>query len=192
MTLKTPLDENRLFIALPVRAAPPLAALLDRLGRMPRAVRPVQADQLHLTLKFLGDVKREAIDAIRDILDEIARSTPPFTWSVQELGAFPNAARPRVVWAGCVPPEPLTILAGLIEDGLITHGFERDRNAFRPHLTLARIRGPVPQELRDLLNNSDPKVLAEQSAKSVILYRSILGGGRATHQPLHETRLTGP
>ena len=190
--METPVEEYRLFIALPARPAPRLKAIVQRLGTMGRAVRPVHVDQLHLTLKFLGEIKVEAIDAVRETLENVARATPRFCWSIQGLGAFPNAARPRVVWAGCIPPEPLIALASAIENGLATRGFKRDRKIFQPHLTLARVHGKAPPELRELLNNTDSVTLSEQSAKSIILYRSILGGGRATHQPIHEARLARP
>ena len=190
--MEIPIEEYRLFIALPARPAPRLAAVLDRLGTMGRAVRPVRSDQLHLTLKFLGEINPHVIDGICELIDEVACATPRFSWAVQGLGAFPNAARPRVVWAGCVPPETLIALANAIGNGLATRGFERERKTFQPHLTLARVRGKPPQALRELLSNPDPTTLSEQSAKSIILYRSILGGGRATHQPIHEARLARP
>ena len=106
-----------------------------------RGVRPVRSENAHLTLKFLGEV---GVDRIEDVLSAMrlaaARSTP-FRLRTGNLGAFPNADAPRVLWLGV--DGDLAALRNLrddLEDAFAAAGFPRDRRAFSPHVTAARVR----------------------------------------------------
>lgn len=185
-------DLMRLFLALPVHPRGELVEILNQLGRMGRNVRPIRPEQLHLTLKFLGDVSTDRIDLLCEAVDEIARETSPFHWSIQGRGAFPDNERPRVVWAGCLPVDPINHLAEVIENRLAAEGFERERQAFHPHITLARVRQRTP-EIAEFLNESDTSLLGEESADHVILYRSFfLETSSVSYEPIHESKLAGP
>ena len=106
-----------------------------------RGVRPVRAENAHLTLKFLGEV---GVDRIEDVLSAMrlaAARAAPFRLRTGKLGAFPNADAPRVLWLGVDGDlAALRRLRDGLEYALAAAGFPRDRRAFSPHVTAARIR----------------------------------------------------
>jgi len=114
------------------------------------AVRWVRDDGLHVTVKFLGTVTRDTLDGLRESLRPSALVLRPFSLRIRGLGVFPNPRQPRIVWAG-VDSDELPGLAQLVEETAARFGFEPERRAFRPHITLGRVKGgrgwPRLQEL---------------------------------------------
>jgi RNA 2',3'-cyclic 3'-phosphodiesterase len=130
----------RLFIALNLpkkdreriyRAARPL-----REEDMP--VRWLEPDHFHITLKFLGEVRRERVPQIEEALSRVAESTAPFTTTLGGFGAFPTIRRPRVVWLGVGANPELRCLKQDLEWALGDAGFDVETRAFHPHVTLGR------------------------------------------------------
>jgi 2'-5' RNA ligase len=103
-------------------------------GKKPRWTRP---ENLHVTLKFIGNVVPEQLDAILAALASV-RSERPVELHFRGLGFFPDAKRPRVVWAGVAGSQNLAAIAADIDRGLAELGVPREQRAFIPHLTLAR------------------------------------------------------
>jgi RNA 2',3'-cyclic 3'-phosphodiesterase len=145
----------RLFVALQIPSAvrDNLSALIDELrnsdrtasGKKPRWVRP---ENLHVTLKFIGEAPAEKLDAIRAALSSV-RSAHSVELRFHGLGFFPNANRPRVLWAGMDAPSNLGSLAVDVDQAVAAEGFPRETHAFAPHLTLARLDPPgISRELR--------------------------------------------
>jgi 2'-5' RNA ligase len=95
---------------------------------------------LHVTLKFLGQIEETRVGAITEALVAVATRTPAFALDVRGLGAFPTPSRPRVLWAGLEPAAPLTALAGAVDAALAALGFVRESRAFAAHVTLGRVR----------------------------------------------------
>ena len=130
----------RLFIALNIpeeekdRINEAVAPLRD--ANLP--IRWVEPENYHVTLKFLGDVQPERSDSIREALDEVAHKTEPFTLGVGGFGAFPTIRRPKVIWMGVDATPALRCLKQDVEWALTECGFDRETQAFHPHLTLGR------------------------------------------------------
>ena len=130
----------RLFIALNLpkkererihRAVRPL-----REGNMP--VRWVDSEHYHVTLKFLGDVRRERIPAVEQVMERVAIETKMFTTKLGGFGAFPTVRRPRVIWLGLHANPELRCMKQDLEWGLSDVGFDAEIRAFHPHITLGR------------------------------------------------------
>ena len=102
----------------------------------------VKPGNIHLTLKFLGDIDPADLGKIREALCGAASAVGPFRLACRGVGGFPGLARPRVVWVGLDDCPGLAALRERIEDGLAAIGFERDERAFHPHLTLCRVKTP--------------------------------------------------
>ena len=137
------MEEVRSFIAveLPGELKQELTQLEDRLKLSNQPwVRWVNPYSIHLTLKFLGNVATDRIDAITGSMEEASRGIAPFHLEVRELGVFPNLKRVQVAWVG-VKGEVDTIqqLQQRIESGLVPLGFASESRRFTPHLTLARV-----------------------------------------------------
>ena len=145
----------RLFVALQIPPAvrENLAALMDELRAADAAssknkARCVRAENLHVTLKFIGHVDAGKLDAIRAELAEVG-SDAPVELRFRGLGFFPNERRPRVLWAGVEGSPSLAALAGEIDTRLSKLGIPRETRDFSPHLTLARFDPPgISEALR--------------------------------------------
>ena len=122
------------------------AALRDAAG----TVTWVAPECIHLTMKFLGEQPPESVTRIRDALDAIARRFQPFRLDVGGLGAFPHLRAPKIFWMGIASEPKLELLHHDLEVACEALGHEVDARAFRPHLTLGRVRGR-PAYLFDLL-----------------------------------------
>jgi len=143
----------RLFVALDipeaVRAA--IESLIGELKPLDDSWKWVRAANLHVTLKFLGEVAPNKLAKIVEAL-RTAPTHGPVALKFQGLGFFPNERRPRVLWAGMDAPQSLVGLAAAVEDALAGTGFAREEREFRPHLTLARSKSATASpQLREAI-----------------------------------------
>jgi 2'-5' RNA ligase len=137
----------RIFIAieLPHDVRARLAEHIDRLRSVMPEVRASWSrdDNLHLTLKFLGDILLKNVETLSAAAAIAASKVEPFEIVVERCGAFPPRGQPRVLWIGIDDPSgKLAELNRALEDECANAGFAREPRPFHPHLTLARIRQP--------------------------------------------------
>lgn len=180
----------RAFVGVPIPREERLAALLDALGAVPADLKVVSADHLHMTLSFLGDVPEDAPPKLAEALDEAVRGVPSFCARLAAVGAFPNARRPRVVWAGVEDPRPLVALADAVRAGLLGAGFRGDDKDFRAHVTLARVRSEQGLgAVVDFLRRHAAAPLPDVDVGEVRLFRSTLTPEGPRYETLHVARL---
>jgi len=136
----------RLFVA----AEPPweirerLFASLDVLRRQYDGVRWEQANKLHFTLKFLGDVAEATVPSVEESLRTIGESASPFIAAFRGMGCFPSPSKPRIIWAGLGRGgHEMTALQELVERELTAQGFSPEGRRFRPHVTVGRVKRRV-------------------------------------------------
>lgn len=150
----------------------------------------------HLTLKFLGELQSSALPPVIDLLHACAGRTSPFDIQVAALGAFPNLARPRVLWLGVNAPDNLSVLQRSIEQGTAELGYPLERRSFSPHLTLARAREsasqPAIRQIGEALRDLQVGVLGFAQMSSVQLYSSELRPGGSVYTLLHRATFGGP
>ena len=140
----------RLFVALEIPSVvrKNLATLLAELRAITKEPRWVRPENLHITLKFLGEVAEGKLEGVRSELHRI-RSESAVALEFSGLGFFPNDKHPRVFWAGIQASANLKTLAADIDGALEKHGILCEKRQFSPHLTLARFeRGRLPETLR--------------------------------------------
>jgi RNA 2',3'-cyclic 3'-phosphodiesterase len=140
----------RLFVALEIPSAvrDNLAAMIRDLRLLAPQLKLVRAENLHVTLKFIGETPEEKLGAIRGALSSI-QSKRSVHLCFRGLGFFPNEKRPSVLWAGTEASANLVALAGDVDRVLEAVGIPRERRAFTPHLTLARLKDSgLPEKLR--------------------------------------------
>ena len=151
-------DVARVFIAIElpgdvVRGLDGTISLLRERVATPD-IKWVTSGNIHVTLKFLGDVPGARIDAIGRSLEPVCAATPPMRLSVAGLGAFPSPRAPRVVWAGLQGDiELLSSLARSVDAALVTLGYPAESRPFTPHLTLARVRQEASGDVRARLGD---------------------------------------
>jgi len=150
-------EKIRSFIAieLPQETKSALSRLQEKLKSKGNIlVRWVDPGNIHLTLKFLGDINPEITGRITSILEDAVRSTPPFSIELSGLGVFPNKKRVNIIWVGLGGElEKLGHLQKRIDTGLMQLGFTPEAKPFTTHLTLARVRDYVRPDDRMVLGN---------------------------------------
>jgi 2'-5' RNA ligase len=114
----------------------------------------VTEDRLHLTLKFLGEQPEQAIEPLRQALLDVAARAPATRLELAGLGAFPNLRDPRVVWLGVGRDPKLELLHHDIESACAELGHEVEGRAFRPHITLGRVRGRLSGQAARALSDA--------------------------------------
>src|SRR5262245_10012980 len=130
----------RCFVALdvgePARSA--VVEYLDRLRTTVAGVAWTSAGNLHVTLKFLGDVPVARIPGLTERRRRAVSAEPAFALQVGGVGAFPSLARPQALWIG-IGSARIGSLAAAVETACVEEGFEPERRRFHPHLTLGRV-----------------------------------------------------
>jgi RNA 2',3'-cyclic 3'-phosphodiesterase len=181
----------RLFVALEIPAAvrAHLAAQMKELRELsaqvadkrPRWVRP---ENLHVTLKFIGEVSPAKFEGIRDALAAI-HSDAPVHLHFRGLGFFPNEQYPRVLWAGVIASENLPSLAANIDSALEAQGVAKEKRDFSPHLTLARFESPgLHEKLRGMVKQNVEREFGSFEAREFHLIESKLKPAGAEYTSL--------
>jgi 2'-5' RNA ligase len=143
-------------------------------------VRLTPPANIHLTLKFLGDVSQEDLARLAEALEPVRERHEPFEAGISGFGAFPSPRRARILWAGIGEgAAELRALARDVEESLEPLGFEREDRTYVPHLTLGRARGR-PVALETVESSPVPGFLVRQ----VELVESVLGGAGAAYSTL--------
>lgn len=148
----------------------------------------------HLTLRFLGEVPRERTAHLVDALQPVGTSTAPFDVTLEGVGAFPSAERPRVVWVGASEgAAELTRLAERVREALAGEGEPDRRETFSPHLTLFRVRsGTDRRRAIELLSGAVPPPSPRRfHVGEFVLKESELSPRGATHRTLATIPLRG-
>ncbi len=146
----------------------------------------VPPGQIHLTIKFLGEIDDSLCSALQPDMSRIASGTPPFTLAADQPGAFPSMRNPRVLWVGIQDSTRcLEELAGKVESACVKHGFPPEDRNFHPHLTLCRIKKEhsyFPAGLHSL--PAGDFHAGSFDATRLILFQSILKPSGAVYHPL--------
>jgi 2'-5' RNA ligase len=163
----------RLFIAIDI---PP--EVVSRLGRLIAQLRPTarinwsRPENLHITTKFVGEWPEERLAEMRDALGRLP-AREPIPIDVRGVGFFPNPHSPRVFWAAVRAPAALADLARQTDEAVGALGVPRENRPFSAHLTLARIKEPVPlNALRQAIADAPSLEFGTFTADRFFLYRS--------------------
>lgn len=168
----------RLFIAIKIQ---PQEKLLNTLNIIHQSffrdeIKWVNPENMHITLKFLGDTPREDIPLIIDRLKSIAPALDPFEFNIRKFGYFGNLRFPRVLWLGIDQQgNPIGKAYQKIQTQMISLGYTAEKQVFKPHLTIGRVKKTEnTQKLRELESELDDEVLQQVSIDSFELYKSKL------------------
>ena len=184
----------RAFIALELseEIKKELSRLQEELKKTGADVKWAKPENIHLTLKFLGNVEENKIAQIKEILDGISSQNKPFEISLFKLGAFPSLNYPRVIWVGidkgCAETEKIAALA---EEKLENMGFGKEKRPFSAHLTLGRVRsGRNKAGLKEIISSLEvkPKSCA---IEGITLFQSTLTPRGSIYTPLHAAVFKG-
>lgn len=156
------------------------------------SIRWIPEKNLHLTLKFLGDVPQEIIPSIEESLDHLSSDYPSFKLKISKMGVFPHWNNPRILWLGFENSRELFFLAKKIEAEMSTFGFTPEERDFTPHLTIARIKDRLPlNETGQLKQACSTKIneIPILEVNKINLYRSFLKPTGAEYSLMHSSFL---
>jgi len=201
----------RIFIALRLDSETRrrLVAVQDQLRDESRRIKWVSFDNLHLTLKFLGEISPNALAPVYDAVRTAAGSSPGAAFTIRGLGVFPPRGMPRVIWAGVEERNPtLGDLQASLEDGLRALGFAREireKRRFSPHVTLGRVRSKPgfdkgsakgraaewTARVNAFLARNAESVFGEEAIHEISVIRSRLGPKGPAYEDLERFELAG-
>lgn len=188
-----PMEKIRAFVAIELSEGvkKELAALQRELKAAGSDVKWVKTDNVHLTLKFLGNIDEDQLEEVKAALDKVGSNNKAFTINLFKVGCFPKLGFPRVVWLGidkgCGETEAI---ADELEGELAKAGFEKEKRSFSAHLTLGRVRSPKGRnKLVEKIKALDFKPSAETEVTKLTLFKSTLTPQGSIYTPLHEAAL---
>lgn len=161
--------------------------LIEELRAAPVKVKWVDPKNMHLTLKFLGDVDAREIPRVCEKVIEAAAEVAPFELEIAGAGAFPHAGRPSTVWLGVTKgTEEIIALQELVEAGLAELGFRAESRRFEPHLTIGRVRRGTRAvgELGRLIRDHADFPAGRVAVKEAVVFSSDLQPTGPTYQAL--------
>lgn len=153
-------------------------------------MKAVERENLHWTVKFLGEVLDDKIQSIIEVLYSLKTSIKPFSINVTGLGVFPSPAKPRVLWVTASDGEPFVALVKMLDVALSKLGFPTETREVVPHLTIGRIKAVTDRRgFREFLEGVSKKKFGGMKVNSVTLYKSVLSEKGPTYSKLHEIYL---
>lgn len=171
----------RAFIAieLPLKIKDAISKIQVKLKTTLPKISWVKPINLHLTLKFLGEIPSKKLDDINQIISEITQPTTGFGIKLETIGVFPNTAEARIIWIGTEEvPETLKQIIGQLETKLGEYGIAKEKRPFRAHITLGRLRNHImPSELENSIGNIKADMVHENLefvTRGITLFQSTL------------------
>lgn len=140
----------------------------------------VPEEQLHLTLRFIGEVDGGVFRDIKDALEDVRMDT--FAMRLKGLGFFPPRKKPRVLWVGVEPKDRVTMLRNRVESALVKIGLEPARRKFSPHITIARLKDTPVSKVTRFLEGNGLFATDTFPVSEFHLYSSVLTSKGAIHQ----------
>jgi len=170
---------KRTFLAISIPCGTEFPALIEKLKKNlqhERYMNYVKTNQIHLTLKFVGETPEEDIPAIFEACRKVAAKHQPFTMDFNRTGIFGSNGTPRVLWLGMtdVPQELYDLEADLL-DAFDELGYLRDRQNFVPHLTVSRIKSLIDKKFFEQIYHSiEQKTYLYADVKELVYFQSFL------------------
>lgn len=157
-------------------------------------IRWIPSENMHLTLKFLGEVSASHLVFLKQMIAQTADSLPQFDLQVSGLGSYPTRGNPRILWIGLQAPATLSSLQKNIEAGTSRLGYEQEERPFSPHLTIGRVRqnanhSDLPK-IRTILDKTQLGNIGIARVDSIQLYKSELNPNGSVYTKLFSAPLS--
>lgn len=171
---------KRTFLAIPIPVGDEYPTLVQRLQRTleheRRNINWCKTNQIHLTLKFIGDTPDADIPKIIEACQQVAKRHQPFTMDFNRTGIFGSKHAPRVVWLGMNDePQALYDLEDDLLDAFDGLGYLRDRQNFVPHLTVCRLKGLIDKPFFwQIYDGIEQKTYLQADVQEIVYFQSFL------------------
>ncbi|MCB2221523.1 MAG: RNA 2',3'-cyclic phosphodiesterase [Bacteroidetes bacterium] len=168
---------KRLFAAIKIIPDDVFLELFYKMKRQLKdeKIKWVDPGNVHITLKFFGETDEEKIPEIIDVMNKTSQHSNPFSISIKNVGLFGSTYKPRVIWFGIEENKELLNLGHTLLEKFEGIGFQRDRQNFRPHLTIGRIKYIEDKKrLNDILQPLKDYPIQKSDVHEMFLFESIL------------------
>jgi 2'-5' RNA ligase len=188
----------RLFIALeiPMDIKQEIISVINKYQRLVPSglVKWVSGNNLHITLKFLGDTLLPAIPGIQQKMDDFCSVISPFNFTIAAAGMFPSARKPKVIWLGLDDKITLAGLSTGLDKRLASINIPKEERPFSPHLTIGRVyQGLTENSLTgvgEILLRNQPGLIGNVHVNSLSLLRSDLRPDGPVYSIQHQSKLS--
>ncbi|MEM1513594.1 MAG: RNA 2',3'-cyclic phosphodiesterase [Candidatus Thermoplasmatota archaeon] len=179
----------RAFIAIDVKFNEEIKKIFEKLEATNARLKFVEPDNMHLTIKFLGEIDEGLKDSIKKVMSEAVKDIKPFKAKIAGLGCFPDFKNIKVIWLGFHDNGETLKMANYIDEKLVEYGIKREAS-YKPHITIARMKSGENKEkiLRVIEENKD-KYFGEINCESIKLKQSILKPEGPTYIDIGEIKL---
>ncbi|MCF8298833.1 MAG: RNA 2',3'-cyclic phosphodiesterase [Saprospiraceae bacterium] len=182
----------RLFTAINIIPSEKLLKILELLEKNLKhdKIRWVKPDNIHITLKFFGEINENKLPEIIDIQTKVFYNHSPLNINIENIGVFGSSYNPKVIWFGLNPSEQLKLLVNELEISLNSIGFEADRQNFVPHLTIGRISSIQNNSFfQKVISKYKNEFIQNVAVDKICLFESVLTSKGAIHSIVSEFKL---
>ena len=183
---------KRIFIAVKIKLTEETISLIGNIKAklQNENIKWVKLNDVHITLKFLGDTQEDNILNMSNALLPIINKIQVFQFDLIKIGVFKNISQPRVLWMGIKNKDNLQLLNKNIEDTLDNLGFEKSKQNYSPHLTLGRIKFLKNKNiLKEILDGYTSKYFQSVQVNEIIVYESLLTPTGSVYKEIHKIEL---
>jgi len=180
----------RSFIAIDIKLFPKLVEFINEIKKTEANLKIVELKNIHLTIKFLGDIDEEKIDKIGGTIKEVTKDIKPFEIKLKGCGVFPNLNYIKVIWAGLKNCEEIKKIVKMINEKLSEIGIKKDKREFSAHLTIARLKSARgKEEIIKILKKYKDIEFGKLRVESVKLMKSELTPKGPIYSVLKEIKM---
>ena len=179
----------RAFIAIDVGINEKIREIYEMLDKTKARLKLVEPKNIHLTIKFLGEIDSGMVEKIKNEMEEAIREVEPFVAKLKGIGAFPNERRIRVIWIGFYDNGETINISKNIDERLVKYGFKKEKD-FKPHVTIARMKGMEgKEEIRKIIDENKEKEFGKIKCQAIKLKQSILTPQGPIYKTIQEVSL---
>jgi len=169
------MSKFRGFISIDIEPNKKLIEFENEIKKTGADLKLVEPENIHITLKFLGDAEETLINELEEIINNAVKETKSFNIKLKGTGVFPNNNYIKVVWLGIQNSEPVAEIAKKIDEQTSKIGFEKEKRVFSPHLTIARVKTAKNKEkLLQFLEKYQDVEFADIKVEAIKLKKSEL------------------
>lgn len=179
----------RAFIAIDIGFNEEIEKIFEKLKATNAKLKFVEPANIHLTIKFLGEIDERMKDGIKKVMSDATKDVKPFKARIVGLGCFPDFKNIRVIWLGFHDNGETLKIANYIDEKLVEYGIKRD-SSYKPHITIARMKsGENKEKILKIIEENKDKYFGEINCNSIKLKRSILKPDGPIYTDLEEIKL---
>jgi len=184
------MSKIRCFIAIDIESLPKIVEFENKIKQTDTFLKVVKPENIHITLKFLGDTEETLIDKIEEIIKNSVKGEKPFNIKLKSTGVFPNTNYIKVVWIGIEKGEKIGEIAEVIDEGLTKIGFKKEKRKFSAHLTITRVKSAKNKDqILRIINKYKDVEFADIKIKSIKLIKSELTKSGPIYSTLKEIKI---